>query len=115
MAALATQTLNFCNNSSTLCAKPTPLKAAVFRTGVKKLEVCGGGASRSSFAAPIKAMEASEATKHANGAANQSVSDSAADDCSGCSGIHTHTQSSHMSSLFLPFLNSSRVLVVRVC
>lgn len=102
MAALANQTLNFCNNSSTLCAKPTPSKAAVFRTGVKP-EVCGGGASRSSIAAPIKAMEASEATKHANGAANQSLSDSAADDCSGCSGIRTHSQLSHMSSLFLLF------------
>ncbi|KAH6799583.1 hypothetical protein C2S51_036067 [Perilla frutescens var. frutescens] len=88
MAAVPNQTLNFCN-SSTFCSQPTPLKAAVFQTAGKKLQACGGGAARSSFAAPIKAMEASEATKHANGAGNQSLVGSASDDCSGCSGKNT--------------------------
>lgn len=77
MAAAANRTWNFCKPSTLLCAKPTPLKAAaVFR----KQEVCGGAAVRSSFVSPIKAMEASEAAKHANGAANQSVVDSTDED-----------------------------------
>lgn len=83
MAAVANQTWNFCKPSTLLCAKPAPLKAAA--AVFKKQEICGGAAARSSFVSPIKAMEASEAAKHANGAANQSVVDSTNEDCGGFS------------------------------
>lgn len=95
MAAFGNQTLNLCKYSvldfcEALYAKSTPSKAAVFQSRVKKFEICGG-VSRSSFVAPIKAMEASEATKHVNGQAKQSPRNSTGDvltnDCGGFSGI----------------------------
>ncbi|KAI3462685.1 hypothetical protein Pfo_019348 [Paulownia fortunei] len=97
MAALGNQTLNLCKSSAldvseALYAKSTPSKAAVFRSRVKKLEICGG-ATRSSFLAPIKAMEASETTTHANCQAKQSRRNSTGDvltnDCGGFSGKST--------------------------
>ncbi|XP_057806781.1 adenylyl-sulfate kinase 3-like isoform X2 [Salvia miltiorrhiza] len=90
MAAVATQAFSFCKLSRSLRAKPTtPSKAAVFQTGGRKLETCGGGAARSRFVSPIRAMEASDAAKHANGAANQSMVDSAGGNCGGFSGKNT--------------------------
>lgn len=90
-AAFGNQTLNLCKSSAldppqALAAKSTPSKAAVFRGRGKKSEICGG-AGRSSFLAPIKAMEASKTTTHVNGQAKPSRRDSPGDDCGGFSGI----------------------------
>ncbi|PIN25496.1 Adenosine 5'-phosphosulfate kinase [Handroanthus impetiginosus] len=99
MATFGNQTLNLCKSSAldfslseALCAKLTPSKAAVFHRGGKILEICGGVA-RSRFLAPIKAMEASETTTHANGQAKQagcsSTADVLANNCGGFSGQST--------------------------
>lgn len=100
MAAVANQTLSFCKLSRSLCAKPTPSKAAVFQSGGRKVEVCG---ARSSFVSPIKAMEASDAAKHSNGAANRSLVDSTGGDCGGVSGISFHS-SVHPMLRFVPWI-----------
>ncbi|KAG8373844.1 hypothetical protein BUALT_Bualt11G0067500 [Buddleja alternifolia] len=95
MAALGmNQTLNLCKSSDSdftevLYSKSTPYKAADFRGGGKKSEICGGVA-RSRFLAPIRAMEASKTTTHVNGHAHEvrrnSTGDVHADDCGGFSG-----------------------------
>ncbi|KAK6152797.1 hypothetical protein DH2020_012436 [Rehmannia glutinosa] len=89
MAALGNHTLNLCKSSAldfseALYAKSTPSKASVFRGRGQKLEICGGVA-RSSFLAPIKAMEAPETTTHANGRPGDVLTN----DCSGLSGKST--------------------------
>lgn len=99
MAALCTQTLNLCKSSALQFSEapyakppPPPPKAAVFQSRGQKIEVSGGFA-RSSFVAPIRAMEPSEATKHANGQTNQSLHNSTGD-CGGFSGknaVHVST------------------------
>ncbi|KAG6386809.1 hypothetical protein SASPL_151985 [Salvia splendens] len=85
MAAVANQTFSFSKLSRSRHVNPLAPPAAAFQScGGRKLEVCGGAAARSRFVSPIRAMENSRreienrATKHANGAANQSLVDSAA-------------------------------------
>lgn len=92
MTALCVQTLNLRKSSAlqfseAAYAQLPPSKDACRG---KKFEV-SGGVARSSFVAPIRAMEASEATKHANGKSNHSLHNSTGDvftdDCGGFSGI----------------------------
>ncbi|KAL6587718.1 Adenylyl-sulfate kinase 2, chloroplastic [Orobanche minor] len=94
MAALGNKTLNFCKSSGldfseAPCAKSTPTKAAVF-TGRGKKSAIAGGVARSTFVAPIKAMEASETTTHqAKQSRRISDGDVLTNNCSGFSGKTT--------------------------
>ncbi|KAL8528828.1 hypothetical protein ACS0TY_006327 [Phlomoides rotata] len=91
MTALCIQTLNLCKSSALHFSEAPYAKSPPFKlAGFKKFEV-SGGVARSSFVAPIKAMEASEATKHANGQPSQSLHNSAADDFSGKNAVHLST------------------------
>ncbi|KAL1567864.1 Adenylyl-sulfate kinase 2, chloroplastic [Salvia divinorum] len=83
MAAVANQTFSFSKLSRSIRVNPLTPPAAIQSGGGRKLEVCGGAAARSRFVSPIRAMEASGEAKHANGAANRSLFDSAAGDCGG--------------------------------
>ncbi|KAL2246772.1 adenylyl-sulfate kinase 3 isoform X2 [Sesamum indicum] len=89
MAALGNQTPGLCKSSvldffDAVHAKSTPSKAAAFRSRGKKLEICGG-AARSSFLQPIKAMEASANSKGKQ-ARSSSAGDVLSNDCGGFSG-----------------------------
>ncbi|GFP78898.1 adenylyl-sulfate kinase chloroplastic [Phtheirospermum japonicum] len=90
MAAFGNQTLNLCKSSAldrseTVYANSTPSKASVFcNRGLKS--AIQGGVARSTFVAPIKAMEASETTTHqAKQSRRNSTGDVLADNCGGFS------------------------------